>query len=85
MLTAACWILAGYRGERCWTSGLILGDSCKLTVVNVIYRQVINAKKKLLDKLHEDVAAKEDGGLKRMLGEDESVAKRRLAPIPSPD
>lgn len=39
--------------------------------------QVINAKKKLLDHLHEDVAAKEDGGLKRMLGEDENVAKRR--------
>jgi hypothetical protein len=43
-------------------------------------RQVMNAKKKLLDKLHEDVAAKEDGGLKRLLGEDESVAKRRSGP-----
>lgn len=38
---------------------------------------MINAKKKLLEKLQEDVAAKEDGGLKRMLGEDEAVAKRR--------
>jgi hypothetical protein len=44
-------------------------------------RQVMNAKKKLLDTLHEDVAAKEDGGLKRLLGEDESVAKRRSASV----
>ena len=34
----------------------------------------MKAKKELLDTLHQDVAAKEDGGLKRMLGEDESVS-----------
>ncbi len=42
----------------------------------------MQSKKKLLDKLHEEVAAKEDGGLKRMLGEDETVAKRRCGPEP---
>lgn len=39
--------------------------------------QVLQSKKKLLDKLHADVAAKEDRPLKVMLSEDENVAKRR--------
>lgn len=39
--------------------------------------QVLQSKKKLLDKLHADVAAKEDRPLKVMLSEDEGVAKRR--------
>jgi dynamin 1-like protein len=43
----------------------------------IVHCLVMQSKKKLLDKLHEEVAAKEDGGLKRMLGEDESVAKKR--------
>ena len=39
--------------------------------------QVLQSKKKLLDKLHADVAAKEDRPLKVMLSEDEGVSKRR--------
>jgi hypothetical protein len=39
--------------------------------------QVMQAKKALLSSLHEDVANKEDGGLKRMLGEDPKVAQKR--------
>ena len=39
--------------------------------------QVVSAKKKLLDKLHSDVAGKEDGSLKRLLGENEETMKRR--------
>ena len=39
--------------------------------------QVIQSKKRLLDKLHSDVAGKEDGSLKRMLGEDEGTMQRR--------
>ena len=39
--------------------------------------QVLQAKKRLLDALQADVAASEDGRLKRMLQEDETVAKRR--------
>lgn len=39
--------------------------------------QVMQSKKSLLDTLHQDVANKEDGGLKRLLGEDEAVAKKR--------
>lgn len=39
----------------------------------------MQAKKVLLSSLHEDVANKEDGGLKRMLGEDEEIAKKREA------
>ena len=39
--------------------------------------QVMQAKKKLLDKLHSEVAGKEDGSLKRLLGEDEGTMKRR--------
>ena len=39
--------------------------------------QVVQAKKRLLDKLQAEVAASEDTKLKRMLAEDESVSKRR--------
>lgn len=39
--------------------------------------QVLQAKKRLLDKLQADVAASEDPKLKRILAEDESVSKRR--------
>ncbi len=39
--------------------------------------QVLQAKKRLLDKLHADVAEGEDGKLKRMLAEDETTLKRR--------
>ena len=39
----------------------------------------MQSKKVLLDTLHQDVANKEDGGLKRLLGEDEEVAKKREA------
>jgi len=43
----------------------------------IVHCLVIQAKKKLLDKLHSEVAGKEDGSLKRLLGEDESTMKRR--------
>ena len=39
--------------------------------------QVMQAKKRLLDKMQADVASAEDTKLKRILQEDESVAKRR--------
>ena len=39
--------------------------------------QVMQAKKQLLDKLHAEVADKEDLPLKRMLCEDDSTMKRR--------
>jgi len=39
--------------------------------------QVMQAKKRLLDKMQADVASSEDAKLKRILQEDESVAKRR--------
>ena len=39
--------------------------------------QVLQSKKKLLDKLHAEVASSEDGQLKRILSEDEGTAKRR--------
>ena len=39
--------------------------------------QVLQAKKKLLDNLHAEVAESEDGKLKRMLIEDETTLKRR--------
>lgn len=39
--------------------------------------QVMQAKKQLLDKLHADVAAREDLPLKRMLSEDDATMKRR--------
>lgn len=39
--------------------------------------QVQQAKKKLLAKLQEEVASKEDMALKRMLSEDEGTIKRR--------
>ena len=39
--------------------------------------QVVQAKKRLLDKLQAEVAASEDTKLKRILAEDESVSKRR--------
>ncbi|KAK9831821.1 hypothetical protein WJX74_010754 [Apatococcus lobatus] len=43
----------------------------------IVHTLVLQSKKKLLDKLHADVAAKEDRPLKVMLSEDEGVAKRR--------
>ncbi len=43
----------------------------------VIFVQVMQAKKQLLDKLHAEVADKEDLPLKRMLCEDDSTMKRR--------
>lgn len=39
--------------------------------------QVIQAKKRLLDDLHAEVASSEDGKLKRMLIEDVTTLKRR--------
>jgi Dynamin GTPase effector domain len=39
--------------------------------------QVMQSKKRLLEKLHASVAAQEDAGLKRLLGEDETMLKRR--------
>ncbi len=39
--------------------------------------QVLQAKKRLLDSLHAEVASSEDGKLKRMLIEDETTLKRR--------
>ena len=39
--------------------------------------QVIQSKKRLLTSLHSEVAGKEDGSLKRMLGEDEGTMQRR--------
>ena len=39
--------------------------------------QVVKAKRDLLDTLHQDVAAREDASLKRLLGEDEQV---RMSP-----
>ena len=39
--------------------------------------QVMQAKKQLLDKLHADVASREDLPLKRMLSEDDATMKRR--------
>ncbi|KAK9846015.1 hypothetical protein WJX81_008471 [Elliptochloris bilobata] len=43
----------------------------------IVHCLVLQAKKRLLDKLHADVAEGEDGRLKRMLAEDESTLKRR--------
>ncbi len=43
----------------------------------VLFVQVMQAKKQLLDKLHAEVADKEDLPLKRMLCEDDSTMKRR--------
>mmetsp|Transcript_5727 Transcript_5727/g.16368 ORF Transcript_5727/g.16368 Transcript_5727/m.16368 type:complete len:644 (-) Transcript_5727:522-2453(-) len=43
----------------------------------IVHCLVMQSKKSLLDTLHQDVANKEDGGLKRLLGEDEAVAKKR--------
>lgn len=43
----------------------------------IVHCLVMQAKKALLSSLHEDVANKEDGGLKRMLGEDPKVAQKR--------
>ncbi len=43
----------------------------------VLVVQVMQAKKQLLDKLHAEVADKEDLPLKRMLCEDDSTMKRR--------
>lgn len=37
----------------------------------------MQAKKQLLDKLHADVASREDLPLKRMLSEDDATMKRR--------
>ena len=39
--------------------------------------QVLQAKKRLLDELHAEVASSEDHRLKRMLTEDETTLKRR--------
>ena len=39
--------------------------------------QVLQSKKKLLDKLHAEVASSEDAQLKRILSEDEGTQKRR--------
>ena len=39
--------------------------------------QVLQSKKKLLDKLHAEVASSEDTQLKRILSEDEGTQKRR--------
>ncbi|BDA43615.1 Dynamin-related protein 1E [Coccomyxa sp. Obi] len=43
----------------------------------IVHCLVIQAKKRLLDNLHADVASSEDGKLKRMLMEDETTLKRR--------
>lgn len=43
----------------------------------VVCVQVMQAKKQLLDKLHAEVADKEDVPLKRMLCEDDGTMKRR--------
>lgn len=43
----------------------------------IVHCLVMQSKKKLLDKLHSEVAGKEDGSLKRLLGEDEGTMKRR--------
>jgi dynamin 1-like protein len=43
----------------------------------IVHCLVQQAKKNLLDKLHQEVAAKEDLALKRVLSEDESTMKRR--------
>ncbi|KAK9829182.1 hypothetical protein WJX72_004363 [[Myrmecia] bisecta] len=45
----------------------------------IVHCLVLQAKKKLLDQLHADVASKEDGSLKRLLSEDETTLKRREA------
>ena len=46
-------------------------------MADLSFWQVMQAKKRLLDKMQADVAAAEDTKLKRILQEDESVAKRR--------
>lgn len=45
--------------------------------MSLLLLQVMQAKKRLLDKMQADVAAAEDTKLKRILQEDESTAKRR--------
>lgn len=47
----------------------------------IVHCLVLQAKKLLLSTLQEDVANKEDEALKRMLGEDEEIAKKREASI----
>lgn len=43
----------------------------------IVHTLVMKAKKQLLDGLQREVAAADDGGLKRMLSEDEATVRRR--------
>lgn len=45
----------------------------------IVHTLVLQSKKKLLDKLHAEVANSEDAQLKRILSEDEGTIKRREA------
>ena len=51
--------------------------ACNIVSVRLMVMQVMQAKKQLLDKLHAEVADKEDLPLKRMLSEDDNTMKRR--------
>lgn len=55
---------------------MFFGKHCRPTT-DSSYAQVMQAKKQLLDKLHADVASREDLPLKRMLSEDDATMKRR--------
>ena len=43
----------------------------------IVHTLVVKAKKQLLDGLQREVAAADDGGLKRMLSEDDATVRRR--------
>ena len=43
----------------------------------IVHTLVMKAKRQLLDALQREVAAADDGGLKRMLSEDDATVKRR--------
>jgi hypothetical protein len=45
----------------------------------IVHTLVLKAKKDLLEGLHKDVAASDDGGLRHLLAEDEATVKRRAA------
>lgn len=47
--------------------------------MQLLFAQVLQAKKKLLDEMNADVASGDDQKLKRLLAEDETVMKRREA------
>ena len=45
----------------------------------IVHTLVLKAKKDLLEGLHKDVAASDDGHLRHLLAEDDATVKRRAA------